>query len=299
MMPSNNSNNSPCAACKFLRRKCTTECAFAPYFPPDHPERFADVHKVFGASNVSKLLNNISPPNREAAVTGLFFEARKRIQDPVHGCTAHINELYGELNELYDLIKNAMNELATYSPPYPHPQLHHYLEMPALPPSSKQQQLPTAFAPPQQLSAVQQYQQLSANAVQPREQQPSEHRTLPLQRKISSCHHHHYQEMMHAASPSASQQLQQLSASASAAGAAQQHMQFSAARPVKTEGQLHCTKQPMMMPLPPPQQQREQVVTGYEAELQSREKAFVEAFKAGGGGCRSYLHGDGGEPHSS
>ncbi|KHN36206.1 LOB domain-containing protein 36 [Glycine soja] len=33
------SSNSPCAACKFLRRKCTQECVFAPYFPPDNPQR--------------------------------------------------------------------------------------------------------------------------------------------------------------------------------------------------------------------------------------------------------------------
>ena len=47
---------SPCAACKLLRRRCTRECVFAPYFPPDEPQKFASVHKVFGAANVSKML---------------------------------------------------------------------------------------------------------------------------------------------------------------------------------------------------------------------------------------------------
>ncbi|KAF9670207.1 hypothetical protein SADUNF_Sadunf13G0044400 [Salix dunnii] len=47
------SSNSPCAACKFVRRKCQTECVFAPYFPPDQPQKFSNVHKVFGASNVT------------------------------------------------------------------------------------------------------------------------------------------------------------------------------------------------------------------------------------------------------
>lgn len=47
---------SPCAACKLLRRRCTQECLFAPYFPADEPQKFANVHKVFGASNVNKLL---------------------------------------------------------------------------------------------------------------------------------------------------------------------------------------------------------------------------------------------------
>jgi hypothetical protein len=29
---------------------------FAPYFPPDEPQKFANVHKVFGAANVNKML---------------------------------------------------------------------------------------------------------------------------------------------------------------------------------------------------------------------------------------------------
>ncbi|XP_059441814.1 phosphopantothenoylcysteine decarboxylase-like [Corylus avellana] len=47
---------SPCAACKLLRRRCAEDCVFAPYFPADEPQKFANVHKVFGASNVNKML---------------------------------------------------------------------------------------------------------------------------------------------------------------------------------------------------------------------------------------------------
>lgn len=47
---------APCAACKLLRRRCAEECVFAPYFPADQPHKFANVHKVFGASNVNKML---------------------------------------------------------------------------------------------------------------------------------------------------------------------------------------------------------------------------------------------------
>jgi len=50
------SSSPPCASCKLLRRRCTQECVFAPYFPPEDPHKFAIVHKVFGASNVSKML---------------------------------------------------------------------------------------------------------------------------------------------------------------------------------------------------------------------------------------------------
>lgn len=37
---------SACAACRVLRRKCTAQCLFAPFFPPDQPQKFAHVHKV-------------------------------------------------------------------------------------------------------------------------------------------------------------------------------------------------------------------------------------------------------------
>jgi hypothetical protein len=53
---SSGSSSAPCASCKLLRRRCTQECVFAPYFPPEDPHKFAIVHKVFGASNVSKML---------------------------------------------------------------------------------------------------------------------------------------------------------------------------------------------------------------------------------------------------
>lgn len=47
---------TPCAACRLLRRRCAQECPFSPYFSPSEPLKFAYVHKVFGASNVAKML---------------------------------------------------------------------------------------------------------------------------------------------------------------------------------------------------------------------------------------------------
>eukprot|EP00897_Mesotaenium_endlicherianum_P009584 jgi/Mesen1/8654/ME000502S08015 len=76
----------PCAACKSLRRKCTRECIFLPYFPRDDPDKFARVHKVFGASNVAKMLNDLPVHQREDAVASLEYEAQARCQDPVYGC---------------------------------------------------------------------------------------------------------------------------------------------------------------------------------------------------------------------
>ncbi|KAK9678579.1 hypothetical protein RND81_11G220700 [Saponaria officinalis] len=111
------SSNSPCAACKFLRRKCTQECIFAPNFPPDQPQRFANVHKVFGASNVAKLLNELSAVQREDAVNSLAYEAEARLRDPVYGCVGLISLLQQRLKQVQSDLVGAKKELATYIGP--------------------------------------------------------------------------------------------------------------------------------------------------------------------------------------
>lgn len=84
---------SPCGACKFLRRKCTKACIFAPHFPPDQGQRFANVHKVFGASNVAKLLQDLPVQNREDAVNSISYEADARVNDPIYGCVGALFSL--------------------------------------------------------------------------------------------------------------------------------------------------------------------------------------------------------------
>lgn len=111
------SSNSPCAACKFQRRKCTQECVFAPYFPPDQPQKFAIVHKVFGASNVAKLLSELNAAQREDAVNSLAYEAEERLRDPVYGCVGLISILQHRLKQLQSDLYNAKKELANYIGP--------------------------------------------------------------------------------------------------------------------------------------------------------------------------------------
>ncbi|XP_073029656.1 LOB domain-containing protein 25-like [Primulina eburnea] len=111
-------SNPPCAACKFLRRKCLSGCIFKPYFPPEEPTKFANVHKIFGASNVSKLLNEIPPHQREDAVNSLAYEAEARLKDPVYGCVGAISVLQRQVLHLQkeldatnaDLMRFATNE---------------------------------------------------------------------------------------------------------------------------------------------------------------------------------------------
>ncbi|KAH0460055.1 hypothetical protein IEQ34_010718 [Dendrobium chrysotoxum] len=106
--------STPCAGCKFLRRKCQADCIFAPYFPPDNPHKFVSVHRVFGASNVSKILNELSPDQREDAVTSLAFEADMRLQDPVNGCVGMISLLQRRIRQLQISLFSAQSELVKY-----------------------------------------------------------------------------------------------------------------------------------------------------------------------------------------
>ncbi|OIW21541.1 hypothetical protein TanjilG_06168 [Lupinus angustifolius] len=124
------SSNSPCAACKFLRRKCTQECPFAPYFPPDNPQRFSCVHRVFGASNVAKLLNELNPSQREDAVKSLAYEAEARLRDPVYGCIGYISVLQHKLRQIQANIHSAKKELSTYLNPQAMQALQAMLENP-------------------------------------------------------------------------------------------------------------------------------------------------------------------------
>ncbi|KAJ4898554.1 LOB domain-containing protein 20 [Raphanus sativus] len=92
---------SPCGACKFLRRKCASGCIFAPHFGSDQgAARFAAVHKVFGASNVSKLLHHIPVNRRHDAVVTISYEAQARLSDPVYGCVSTILALQQQVASL-------------------------------------------------------------------------------------------------------------------------------------------------------------------------------------------------------
>jgi hypothetical protein len=117
--------SSPCAACKNQRRKCTKECIFAPYFPPDNPQKFAYVQKVFGASNIAKLLNEVSISQREDAVKSLAYEAEARLRDPVYGCVGLISQLQNQLRNLQNELVMAKKELAS---------LHAIVPLPPQPP---------------------------------------------------------------------------------------------------------------------------------------------------------------------
>ncbi|OIW03939.1 hypothetical protein TanjilG_30215 [Lupinus angustifolius] len=91
---------SPCAACKILRRRCAEKCILAPYFPPTEPSKFTIAHRVFGASNIIKFLQELPEFQRADAVSSMVYEAGARIRDPVYGCAGTICNLQKQVSEL-------------------------------------------------------------------------------------------------------------------------------------------------------------------------------------------------------
>ncbi|XP_004294745.1 PREDICTED: LOB domain-containing protein 13-like [Fragaria vesca subsp. vesca] len=105
---------TPCAACKLLRRRCAEECPFSPYFSPHEPHKFASVHKVFGASNVSKLLMEVPENQRADAANSLVYEANLRIRDPVYGCMGVISDLQQKVQSLQAELHAVRTEIVRY-----------------------------------------------------------------------------------------------------------------------------------------------------------------------------------------
>ncbi|CAK9881752.1 unnamed protein product [Sphagnum jensenii] len=109
-----NSSSTPCAACKLLRRRCVQDCPFSPYFSPNEPQKFACVHKVFGASNVSKMLMEVPESQRADAASSLVYEAKARIRDPVYGCMGAISALQQQAQSLQTELNAVRREIMRY-----------------------------------------------------------------------------------------------------------------------------------------------------------------------------------------
>ena len=90
---------SPCGACKFLRKKCKSDCIFFPYFQFEQAlDTFAAIHKVFSAKNASKLLALAPVSDRRIAAATLMYEARARLLNPTYGCVFTIITLQQQVS---------------------------------------------------------------------------------------------------------------------------------------------------------------------------------------------------------
>lgn len=86
-------STTACAACKYQRKKCKKNCLLAPYFPQDRTNQFLNAHKLFGVSNITKMLKGIEESQRDIAMENLIYHANARALDPVGGVYRTICDL--------------------------------------------------------------------------------------------------------------------------------------------------------------------------------------------------------------
>ncbi|XP_062088406.1 LOB domain-containing protein 22-like [Humulus lupulus] len=110
-----NGNGQACAACKYQRRKCAPDCILAPYFPHDSHRQFLNAHKLFGVSNITKIIKQLdSPAAREQAMRTIIFQSDARAAHPVGGCYHIIQELLRKIEATKAELDLVNQDLAVY-----------------------------------------------------------------------------------------------------------------------------------------------------------------------------------------
>ncbi|KAK1388858.1 LOB domain-containing protein [Heracleum sosnowskyi] len=98
-MQRDNGSPAACAACRHQRKKCTENCVLAPYFTIEKNKEFQAVHKLFGVSNVAKIVKSLDLEDRQRAVDSLVWEATCRQNDPILGSYAEFKRVSEELDK--------------------------------------------------------------------------------------------------------------------------------------------------------------------------------------------------------
>ncbi|ESR64721.1 hypothetical protein CICLE_v10010373mg, partial [Citrus x clementina] len=98
-----------CASCKHQRKKCEETCELAPFFPASRYREFQNAHKLFGVSNIQKIINSVDPSQRKEAAESILIEGNIRSNDPVHGCLGVVRNLKSQI-EYYEKELGAVNQ---------------------------------------------------------------------------------------------------------------------------------------------------------------------------------------------
>ncbi|WMV17468.1 hypothetical protein MTR67_010853 [Solanum verrucosum] len=109
-----------CAACKYQRRKCTSECVLAPYFPANQPKKFQNAHRLFGVRNMVKILDELKDEDQKSdAMKSIIFESDMREKFPVYGCVECISYLRQQLQITLQELQDVQSQLEFYRQQHP------------------------------------------------------------------------------------------------------------------------------------------------------------------------------------
>ncbi|XP_009777754.1 LOB domain-containing protein 27-like [Nicotiana tabacum] len=111
-----------CAACKYQRRRCISDCPLAPYFPADQPKMFQNAHRLFGVSNILKILKQLDPSQKKVAMKSIIYQANARDKHPVYGCVAEIQNLVFNIQLYEEELQAVHAQLAFYRQQQQHQQ---------------------------------------------------------------------------------------------------------------------------------------------------------------------------------
>ncbi|XP_073275067.1 uncharacterized protein [Primulina huaijiensis] len=109
---SHGTTTQACAACKYQRRKCASDCILAPYFPHDRQRQFLNAHRLFGVSNIVKIVRHLEPLAKDQAMRTIIFQSDARGADPVGGCYRIIRDLEHRINMANAELEIVLHHLA-------------------------------------------------------------------------------------------------------------------------------------------------------------------------------------------
>ncbi|KHN30050.1 LOB domain-containing protein 22-like [Glycine soja] len=92
------SSTQACAACKYQRRKCGSNCILAPYFPHDRQKQFLNAHRLFGVGKITNMLKPLDQHHRDLAMSTVIYESDMRARDPIGGCYRLVLQLQSQID---------------------------------------------------------------------------------------------------------------------------------------------------------------------------------------------------------
>ncbi|KAG7636745.1 Lateral organ boundaries LOB [Arabidopsis thaliana x Arabidopsis arenosa] len=108
-----NVKRAPCALCTTKNKRCPKKCDFAPYFPAERQSEYENAHKLFGTSNIIKMMRFASKDKQKDLLgSSILMEGDAWKKDPARGGFGMIQKLKWQielrkiyLNELKEKIK--------------------------------------------------------------------------------------------------------------------------------------------------------------------------------------------------
>ncbi|KAE9584685.1 hypothetical protein Lal_00021113 [Lupinus albus] len=122
-----NNTTQACAACKYQRRKCAPDCILAPYFPHDRQRQFLNAHKLFGVSNITKIIKFVEPHEKDQAMRTIIYQSDMRANDPVGGCYRYIQDLHNQIEYHRAELELVLQNLAIFRAQH-HQQQHQHAQ---------------------------------------------------------------------------------------------------------------------------------------------------------------------------